>query len=514
MPPSDESGGRAVPGRRAPLGPRTLVDKLWDAHLLGRTADGRDRLSVDRSLIHERQAPVLARLGHAGRRLAHPEHVVACVDQVLPTSAGTEPRPAARATLGVGGDRGAPGDPGAGSPAAAEDEEPSVALLAALEHLDELEAATDLTDVPVFGPGDPRRGVLHVVAPEQGMTHPGMLVVGADAHTSTLGAFATLALAVADDELEEVLATGTIARPRPPVLRLHATAVLGPDASAKDLVLWILARLGPAVSAGHAVELTGPAVVALGMAGRMTLCNLAVEGGAVTAVMAADDVTVAHLHGRPFAPNGAAWDAAVAAWRELQADPGSRPDTDVTLLAGEIEPHVTWGTHAWQSVPISGRVPRPDADPRRHGLDARALVDQGLDAGTPIDGLAIDRVFIGSCANARIEDLRAAAEVARHGRAQVPALVVPGSVPVKRQAEAEGLHRVFLDAGFLWREPGCSLCVGANGDLAGAGERVVSTANRSALGAAGPGSRTHLVSPAMAAAAAITGRITDVRRVR
>lgn len=480
--------------RPRPAGRRTLVDLLWDAHHERSTADGVDVLVVDRSLLHDRQAPVLQQLSRTGRSVARPDRVVAVVDQRVPTSV-------ADAAID-----GALVDP--------EGDEPTPELLRALEAVADVEAATSAADVPVFGPGDPRRGVLHVVVPEQGMTHPGMLVVGADAHTSTHGAYGALALAVSDDELADVLATGRVHRRRPPTLRLALGAVLGPDASAKDLALWALSRVGPRAADGHVVELVGPAVGALSMTGRMTLCNLAVEGGALTAVVAPDDTTFDDLGGRPFAPEGEAWDAAVARWRRLRSEPGSVPDVDVSLLGGEIEPHVTWGTAAWQAVGITGRVPRPATEPGRRAADEAALAAQGLHPGDPLEGLAVDRVFIGSCANARLDDLRAAAEVARRGRAQVPAIVVPGSGTVKREAEAEGLHRVFLAAGFEWREPGCSLCVGANGDHARPGERVASTANRSARGIGGPGVRTHLLSPAMAAAAALAGRLTDVRRLR
>ncbi|HSL58539.1 MAG TPA: aconitase family protein [Acidimicrobiales bacterium] len=486
--PSDDD---RPPGRR---GPRTLVDRVWDAHLVGRDADGRDLLVVDRSLLHDRQTPVLEGLSRAGRAVDRPERVVAVVDQRVPTTIADA---AIDAALG---------------PVA--DEEPTSELLTALEAVADVEAATSAAEIPVFGPGDPRRGVLHVVVPEQGMTHPGMLVVGADAHTSTHGAFGALALAITDHELGEVLATSRVARHRPPNLRLALGAALGPYASAKDLALWALSRLGPRASAGHIVELVGPAVGALSMPGRMTLCNLAIEAGAVTAVIAPDATTFADLEGRPFAPSGAEWSAAVATWRTLRSEPGSSPDVDISLIGGQIEPHVTWGTAPWQAAPISARVPAPSTDPSRRSLDEAALTAQGLRPGDALEGLAVDRVFIGSCANARIDDLRAAAEIARGGRAQVPVIVVPGSGPVKRAAEAEGLHHVFRAAGFEWREPGCSLCVGANGDHADRGERVASTANRSVLGIGGRGVRTHLMSPAMAAAAGITGRLTDVRRGR
>jgi len=476
------------------VGPRTLVDRIWDAHLVGHDADGRDLLVVDRSLLHDRQTPVLERLSRSGRIVDRPDRVVAVVDQRVPTTVADA---AIDAALGQ-----------------VTDDEPTAELLAALEAVADVETATSAAEIPVFGPGDPRRGVLHVVVPEQGMTHPGMLVVGADAHTSTHGAFGALALAISDHELGEVLATSRVARVRPPTLRLALGAAIGADASAKDLALWALSRLGPRTGAGHVVELVGPAVAALSMPGRMTLCNLAIEGGAITAVIAPDDTTFGDLDGRPFAPSGAEWERAVARWRALRSEPGSSPDVDISLIGGEIEPHVTWGTAPWQAVPITDRVPAPSADPAVRSLDEAALAAQGVRPGDLLEGVPVDRVFIGSCANARIDDLRSAADIARRGRAQVPVIVVPGSGPVKRAAEAEGLHHVFRAAGFEWREPGCSLCVGANGDRAGSGERVASTANRSVVGIGGHGVRTHLMSPAMAAAAGITGRLTDVRRTR
>jgi 3-isopropylmalate/(R)-2-methylmalate dehydratase large subunit len=382
--------------------------------------------------------------------------------------------------------------------------------VAAVERLERTSASLGL---PVFGPGDPRTGLVNVVAAEQGMVLPGDLLVGADAHVATNGAFGALALVISDDEVVDVVRTGEVWRVRPATVRTAVAGKLTAGASAKDVALWLLGRLGPGMADGKVLELVGPVVAGLGVEGRMTLTNVAVESGAVAVVIAPDVAVERYLAGRPFAPRGAAWTRAVAGWRHLASDQGAGYDADVVAFGGLISPQVTWGTHADQVVALDGVVPFPELSDRlgraRH---EQALVHQDLSPGAPVSEIEIDQVFVGSCANARLDDLRAAADVVRGGRVQVPSWVVPGSWPVRRQAEAEGLHRVFIDAGFEWREPGCSLCLGANGDAVRPGSRLASTANRPVRGLVGPSAKVHLLSPASAAASALSGRLTAHRR--
>jgi 3-isopropylmalate/(R)-2-methylmalate dehydratase large subunit len=369
-----------------------------------------------------------------------------------------------------------------------------------------------------FRMGDPRQGIVHVIGPEQGATLPGMTVVCGDSHTSTHGAFAALAHGIGTSEVEHVLATQCLVQKKSRTLRVRVEGTLGKGVTAKDIALAVIGRIGTAGGTGHAIEFAGSAIRGLSMEGRMTLCNMAIEAGARAGMVAVDDVTLAYLEGRPYAPKGKLWDQAVAYWRTLKSDEGARFDAEVVLDAAAIEPHVTWGTSPEMVTTVRGRVPNPagEADPvKRAGIE-RALQYMGLAPDTAITDIPVDKVFIGSCTNSRIEDLRAAAAVAR-GRRKADnvrqVLVVPGSGLIKRQAEAEGLDAIFRAAGFEWRAPGCSMCLAMNDDRLEPGERCAATSNRNFEGRQGAGGRTHLVSPAMAAAAAIAGRFVDVREI-
>jgi 3-isopropylmalate/(R)-2-methylmalate dehydratase large subunit len=457
-----------------------LLDKVWDSHLVGSASGHRDvspvdRLRVDRILLHEHQVGLVGRAGNDGLAIAAPERIVACADQQVPTTpSADEPRPGAQ-------------------------------LAATVERLEHTSVRLGL---PLFGLGDHRGGVVNVVAAEQGMVLPGDFVVGADSHVATQGALGALALVLADDEVAATVATGEVERERPTSMRVTVSGSLDAAASAKDLALWLLGRLGPGLAGGSVLELGGPLVRSLSVEGRMTLCNLAVESGAESVIISVDRLVEQYLDGRPFAPSGAERRSAFDTWRRLGSDPGSEFAADLVCMGERIGPQVTWGTDVSQVVDLDGTIPEPDSrDQRRAALDERALAEQGLVPGQAVGSIEVEQVFIGSCANARIEDLRAAADVIRGGRAQVRSWVVPGSWPVKRQAEAEGLHRVFRDAGFEWRDPGCSLCIGANGDAVRNGDRLASTANRPVRGLVGPGSRVHLLSPASAAATALVGRL-------
>jgi 3-isopropylmalate/(R)-2-methylmalate dehydratase large subunit len=371
------------------------------------------------------------------------------------------------------------------------------------------------TGIHVFPLGDPRQGIVHVVGPEQGITQPGLVLVCGDSHTSTHGALGAFAFGIGQSENAHVLATQTLWQARPRTMRISVEGTRPPAVSAKDVILTIIARIGAGGAVGHVIEYAGPAVAAMSIEERLTVCNMSIEAGARAGMVAPDDTTYQYLWGRPFAPTGAAWARALVSWRALPTDEGARFDAEVTVDAGAMAPMVSWGTTPAQSLPITGRVPDPAsaaAADRRREIE-RALDYMGLVPGTPLDGLAIDRVFIGSCTNGRIEDLRAAASVLEGRKAMVPATAVPGSGLVRAAAEAEGLDRVFKDAGVDWREAGCSMCVGMNGDTVGPRQRCASTSNRNFPGRQGKGARTHLMSPAMAAAAAVTGRLTDVRRL-
>ncbi len=370
--------------------------------------------------------------------------------------------------------------------------------------------------VTFFGVGDDRRGIVHVIGPEQGLTLPGILLVCGDSHTATHGAFGGLAFGIGSTEVEHVMLTQTLWQKKPKSMRVTVEGRLGFGVTAKDVILAVIARIGAAGGVGHVIEYAGAVMRAMTMDERMTVCNMSIEAGARAGMVAPDETTFGYLEGRPFAPRGERWARALAYWKTLSSDAEATFDREVALDGIEIAPMVTWGTSPQDALPITERVPDPAraADATRRESMERALAYMGLTAGTPLTDIVVDRVFIGSCTNSRLDDLRAAAQVVKGRRVVVPAWIVPGSGLVKRAAEAEGLDQIFREAGFEWREAGCSMCVGMNGETARAGERVASTSNRNFEGRQGQGARTHLVSPTMAAAAAVTGRLTDVRALR
>jgi 3-isopropylmalate/(R)-2-methylmalate dehydratase large subunit len=459
-----------------------LFAKVWDAHVVHRLPEGPALLYVDLHLVHEVTSPqAFAGLRSTGRRVRRPELTVATVDHNVPT-----------------GDRSLP-----------------IADAVAARQLDALAVNARESGIELFDLASPNQGIVHVIGPELGLTQPGMVIVCGDSHTSTHGAFGALAFGIGTSEVEHVLATQCLVMSQPRTLEANFTGRLAPGVTAKDLVLAFIGRIGTAGATAHVIEYTGEAIRGFSMEERMTVCNMTIEAGARAGMIAPDETTFAYLAGRPRAPSGAAWTRAVERWRELRTDPGASYDTRVTIDAAQLAPQVTWGTSPGMVTDITGRVPSPadfETEAER-GAVARALSYMDLTAGTPLAGLRIDRVFLGSCTNARIEDLRAAARVVRGKRVAptVRAMVVPGSMSVKAQAEREGLDRVFREAGFEWRNAGCSMCLGMNPDILQNGERCASTSNRNFEGRQGRGGRTHLVSPAMAAAAAVAGRLVDVR---
>ena len=462
---------------------RTLFDKLWSAHVVAEEPDGATLLYVDRHLVYEVTSPqAFEGLRIAGRKPSRPETVLATADHNVPT--------VARA-LGIA-------DP---------------LSRAQVEQLTVNCAEFGITE---FGLRDPRQGIIHVIGPEQGATLPGMTVVAGDSHTSTHGAFAALAFGVGTSDVEHVLATQCLQTRRLRPMLVHVDGQLAPHVTAKDLILHIIGTIGTAGGTGYAIEFAGPAIRALSMEGRMTICNMAIEAGARVGIVGVDEKTIDYLRDRPYVPHGEQWDRAVRYWRTLVSDEGALFERTVQIDAGCVRPMVSWGTSPDMVVPVDGLVPDPaeEPDPVRRASMIAALRYMALQPGQRITDIAPDKVFIGSCTNARIEDLRCAAAVVR-GRHVAPgvrlALVVPGSGLVKAQAEREGLDHVFTAAGFEWREPGCSMCLGMNEDRLAPGERCASTSNRNFEGRQGSGGRTHLVSPAMAAAAAISGRFVDVR---
>jgi 3-isopropylmalate/(R)-2-methylmalate dehydratase large subunit len=462
---------------------KTMFDKIWSRHVIAEE-EGEVLLYVDRAYIHEGSSHAFAQLDKRNRMVARPEQVFAHADHYVPTT---------------GREKGVEG----------------IAIPEIRNMVKLLQANTAKHGVTLFGIDDPRQGILHIVPPEQGITQPGLLIVGADSHTSTHGAFGSLAFGAGASDVMHVLATQQLWQRKPAALRVTVNGKLGFGVSAKDVILAIIAKIGVFGGAGHVIEYAGSAITGLTMEGRMTLCNMSIEAGARAGMVAPDDTTYAYVEGRPYAPRKAEWAAAVAAWKSLPTDAGAKFDKDMTLDGPAIAPMVTWGTNPEMAGPVTGNVPDVKAvgdDNRRAEYEA-ALDYMGLRSGMPIQDIQVDRVFIGSCTNARIEDMRAAAEVARLGRAKIPAWVVPGSGTVKAQAEKEGLDKVFIAAGFEWRDPGCSLCTAINGDQLKPGERCASTSNRNFRGRQGIGGRTHLVSPAMAAAAALKGRLTDVREL-
>ena len=468
---------------------KTLYDKIWDAHLVSTNADGEAILYIDLHLIHEVTTPqAFAGLRAAHRRVRRPDRTLAVADHNVPTEGQA---------LGV---------------AAVADEEARAQLQA-------LERNVADFGIEFFPMGDPRNGIVHVVGPEQGRTQPGMTIVCGDSHTSTHGAFGALAQGIGTSEVEHVLATQTLRQQKSKNMRVTFSGAPGPGVGPKDYALALIGRIGTSGGTGYVIEYAGEAVRALSMEGRMTLCNLTIEAGARAGLVAPDEATFAYLMGRPAAPKGAAWEMALASWKGFASDPDARFDVELEIDVSTLAPTLTWGTSPEDVVDVEGRVPDPaDHPPEKAAALKRALDSMGLAAGPRIDAARIDRVFIGSCTNSRIEDLRAAAAIAQKaldaGRAVAPhvrAMVVPGSGLVKDQAEAEGLDVVFRAAGFDWREPGCSMCLAMNPDKLAPGERCASTSNRNFEGRQGRGGRTHLMSPAMAVAAAIEGRIADVR---
>jgi 3-isopropylmalate/(R)-2-methylmalate dehydratase large subunit len=466
--------------------PQTLYDKLWDDHVVRQEADGTALIYIDRHLIHEVTSPqAFEGLRLAGRKPWRVSSIVATADHNTPTrnwEAGIE-------------------DP------------------VSRQQVETLDANIRAFGALAYFPfRDARQGIVHVVGPENGATLPGMTVVCGDSHTSTHGAFAAMAHGIGTSEVEHVLATQCLLQKKSRAMLIRVEGRLGKGVTAKDVALAIIGRIGTAGGTGYAIEFGGSAIRSLSMEGRMTVCNMAIEAGARLGLVAVDDVTLDYLKNRPFSPKGEMWDKAVAHWRTLKSDPDAVFDRIVELRAEDIAPQVTWGTSPEMVLPVTASVPDParESDPvRREGM-ARALQYMGIAPNTPIQSIAIDKVFIGSCTNSRIEDLRQAAAVLK-GRRKADnvklALAVPGSGLVKRQAEAEGLDKIFIAAGFEWREPGCSMCLAMNADRLEPGERCASTSNRNFEGRQGPGGRTHLVSPLMAAAAAIAGRFADVRDI-
>ena len=467
-----------------PMAGKTLYDKIWDAHVVAEQ-DGEAILYIDLHLIHEVTTPqAFAGLRAAHRPVRRPDRTLAVADHNVPTEGQA---------LGVG---------------AVVDEEARL-------QLQTLERNVNDNGIEFFPMGDVRNGIVHVVGPEQGRTQPGMTIVCGDSHTSTHGAFGALAQGIGTSEVEHVLATQTLRQKKSKNLRVTIDGTPAPGVGAKDFALAVIGAIGTAGGTGYVIEYAGEAIRALSMEGRMTLCNLTIEAGARAGLVAPDETTFAYIQGRPAAPKGAAWDMAVSYWKSFHSDPDAVFDREVRIDAAQIAPLVTWGTSPEDVISVLDRVPEPAsfANPDKRASAERALEYMGLAAGQPITEARIDRVFIGSCTNSRIEDLRAAAKVVE-GRivaAHVRAMIVPGSGLVKAQAEEEGLDEIFKAAGFDWREPGCSMCLGMNPDRLAPGERCASTSNRNFEGRQGRGGRTHLMSPAMAAAAAIAGHIADVR---
>ncbi len=459
---------------------RTLYDKLWDDHLVATRSDGQSLIYIDRHLVHEVTSPqAFEGLALAGRELWRAETHLATADHNVPTT---------RRELGVDG---------------MDEEVARLQVLTLRENCEQFK-------VELFDVTDERQGIVHVIGPEQGLTLPGMTIVCGDSHTSTHGAFAALAQGIGTSDVEHVMATGILAQAKAKNMRVRLDGRLPPGLTSKDVVLEVISELSAAGGRGHTIEFAGEAMRDFSMEARMTLCNMAIEAGARAGLIAVDDVTIDYLRARPYSPSGSRWEQAVAHWRTLKSDPNATFDAELRVLLDALEPRVTWGTSPDQSAAISAQVPAADARNRS------ALEYMGLEGGESMCEINIDRVFIGSCTNARIEDLREAARVL-DGRTLADnithAMVVPGSGLVKAQAEAEGLHQVFLDAGFEWRAAGCSMCLGMNPDQLVAGERCASTSNRNFEGRQGQGGRTHLLSPGMAAAAAVCGHLADVREL-
>lgn len=471
--------------------PRTLYEKIWDSHVVETRDDGTSLIYIDRHLVHEVTSPqAFEALRTSGRKVRRPDLTLAVPDHNLPTTARRD---------------------GTGQRIAIADPESA-------QQLDALERNAPEFGIRYIGDADAEQGIVHVVGPEQGFSLPGATIVCGDSHTACHGGLGALAFGIGTSEVEHVLATQTLLLSQSKTMEVRVEGQLGPGVSAKDVVLHITGVLGAAGGTGHVIEYTGSVIRDLSIEGRLTVSNMAIEHGARAGLIAPDDKTFQYLKGRPYAPKGTEWDAAVAWWRSLATDPGAAYARTVIIQAADIAPSVTWGTSPEDVVPITASVPDPAsfADPSKQEAARKSLDYMGLEPGQPMNAVAIQNVFIGSCTNSRIEDLRAAAAVLR-GRVKAPsvhwAIVVPGSGLVKRMAEDEGLDQIFTAAGFEWREPGCSACLGMNPDKVPAGERCASTSNRNFVGRQGPGARTHLVSPAMAAAAAVAGHLTDVREL-
>ncbi|MDF1587152.1 3-isopropylmalate dehydratase large subunit [Marinimicrococcus flavescens] len=463
---------------------RTLFEKIWDSHLVDQQPDATALIYIDRHLVHEVTSPqAFEGLRNAGRKVRRPDATLAVPDHNVPTS----------------------------------DRSKGIADETSRIQVETLEKNCREFGVQLFGMNDVRQGIVHVIGPEQGFTLPGTTIVCGDSHTSTHGAFGALAFGIGTSEVEHVLATQTLLQKRPKTMRINVVGDLPVGCTAKDVILAIIGQIGTAGGTGYVVEYAGDVIRGLSMEGRMTICNMSIEAGARAGLIAPDEKTFAYLKGRPMAPKGAAWEAAVSYWKTLPSDEGATYDKEVVLDAAEIEPQVTWGTSPQDVVGVTGRVPDPKAvkDAERRASIERSLQYMGLEPNTPIEEVRIDKVFIGSCTNGRIEDLRVIAGLVKGKKVaqSVEAMIVPGSGLVKHQAEEEGLDVVFKEAGFDWREAGCSMCLGMNPDQLKPGERCASTSNRNFEGRQGKGGRTHLVSPAMAAAAALTGRLADVRKL-
>ncbi len=470
---------------------KTLYEKIWDAHVVDQRDDGTALIYIDRHLVHEVTSPqAFESLRLAGRKVRRPDLTLAVPDHNLPTTA----------RLDAQGNKIPIADP------------------ASAAQLEALEANAPAFGIKYIGASDINQGIVHVIGPEQGFTLPGTTMVCGDSHTAAHGALGALAFGIGTSEVEHVLATQTLQLTRSKSMEIRVEGLLGPGISPKDLILHIIGVIGTAGGTGHVIEYRGEVFEQMSIEGRLTVSNMSIEAGARAGLIAPDDKTYAYLKGRPMAPKGADWDAAVAYWRTLPTDEGATFDKSVTINAADVSPTVTWGTSPEDVVPVNGIVPAPEsfADPSKQDAARKSLDYMGLTPGQALRDVMVENIFIGSCTNSRIEDLRAAAAILE-GRRKADnvkwAIVVPGSGLVKAQAEAEGLDRIFTDAGFEWREPGCSACLGMNPDKVPAGERCASTSNRNFVGRQGPGARTHLMSPAMAAAAAVTGRLTDVREL-
>jgi 3-isopropylmalate/(R)-2-methylmalate dehydratase large subunit len=462
--------------------PRTLYDKIWDDHLVHEQPDGTCLLYIDRHLVHEVTSPqAFEGLRLAGRKVHAPEKTLCVVDHNVPTTDRNKPN---------------------------EDPESAAQIAYLAEN-------AKFFGLEYYHEFDKRQGIVHVIGPEQGFTLPGTTIVCGDSHTATHGAFGALAYGIGTSEVEHVLATQTLIQTKAKNMLVQVDGALSPGVTAKDIILGVIGEIGTAGGTGHTIEYAGEAIRALSMEGRMTICNMSIEAGARAGMVAPDEKTFAFLKGRPKAPKGAAWDAAMRHWETLRSDDDAHFDSIVRLDAGKLPPLVTWGTSPEQVIAVTARVPVPSeiADVKKRRAAEQALAYMGLSGGEKITDIALDRVFIGSCTNSRIEDLREVARIVNGNRvyANVKAMIVPGSGLVKEQAEAEGLHKIFIAAGFEWREPGCSMCLAMNPDKLAPGERCASTSNRNFEGRQGYKGRTHLVSPAMAAAAAIAGRFVDVR---